>query len=226
MHSSLDNIQQLLYAPDGTRYLVLSRARDDLWEMTMWTSEGLGALYPRVWSGSGDVGQARDNERGREVADAILGGMLSVQMLGSGELKLLIHIARTPVSVFLSPAEPGQHNYVSDLLSATFNIKEAKPATTDERSIRAHQVLVNALQAEIVSLQSRNANLKAQIQRQTGSSGRKDVQPMIKPVAPPKNASVLQPTQRKRKVVEDEFMGSSDEDDGDDDSEEEYREGD
>ncbi|BEJ16794.1 hypothetical protein CspHIS471_0601950 [Cutaneotrichosporon sp. HIS471] len=227
MHSPLDNLQQLLYAPDGTRYLVLSRTRAyDVWEMTMWTSEGLGGANPRVWSGQGDVGALRDEGRTRDIADAILAGMLSVQVMGSGELRLLIHVLKAPFSFFLGPVEPGQPGCLADLLSAAFTMKEAKPATADENSTRAHQAQIDALQAELTSLQSRNANLKAQIQRQTGSSGRKDVEPTVKLVAPPKNASVLQPTQRRRKVVEDEFMGSSDEDEDDDDSEEEYSEGD
>jgi hypothetical protein len=59
--SVLDNLQQLLYAPTGTRYLVLSRA-SPMWELSMWTSEGPGTNLPRVWSGIGDAvcGRTRD----------------------------------------------------------------------------------------------------------------------------------------------------------------------
>lgn len=63
------------------------------------------------------------------------------------------------------------------------------------------------------------------------------MQPVVKTVAPPANASVLQPNQKRwvtgyegsadgrRKRTEDEFVGSSDDED-DDESEEEYDEDD
>ncbi|BEJ09277.1 hypothetical protein CcaverHIS641_0601920 [Cutaneotrichosporon cavernicola] len=225
MLSPLDNVQQLLYAPDGTRYLVLSRTRAyDVWEMTMWTSEGLGGAIPRVWSGQGDVGALRDEGRTRDIADAILAGMLSVQVMGSGGLRLLIHVLSAPFTVFLGPVDPGQPGCVTNLLSAAFSMKEAKPATADENSTRAHQAQIDALQAEITSLQSRNANLKAQIQRQTGSSGRKDADSQACGATQERERAA---THSARKVVEDEFMGSSDEDeDDDDDDSEEYSEGD
>ncbi|CAK9779525.1 hypothetical protein CC85DRAFT_287378 [Cutaneotrichosporon oleaginosum] len=212
---ALDNLQQLLYAPDGTRYLVLSRA-STLWQVSMWTPAGPGHPIPRVWNG---IGEAGTGERAREIADGVLAGMLSVQTRDNGGLKLLVHLSKGAVGVYLDAAQLSD-SCVGDLLAAAFNMKEARPATADANSTRAHEAQIEALQAEISSLQNRNANLKAQIQRQNGSSGRKDAQPIVKPTAPPKNASVLQPTQRRRKVVEDEFMGSSgDEDDEDDDDE-------
>ncbi|TYJ58163.1 hypothetical protein B9479_000987 [Cryptococcus floricola] len=81
----------------------------------------------------------------------------------------------------------------------------ARPAPDINPQIREMQEQLAQAQAQI------NAFSSQQAKASQGGPGKSSQQSPVKPKAP-KNANRLQPTQKRRKIVEDEFAGSSDSD--------------
>ncbi|ODN96498.1 hypothetical protein L198_04212 [Cryptococcus wingfieldii CBS 7118] len=81
----------------------------------------------------------------------------------------------------------------------------ARPAPDIDPQIREMQEQLAQAQAQI------NAFSSQQAKASQGGPGKSSQQSPVKPKAP-KNANRLQPTQKRRKIVEDEFAGSDDSD--------------
>ncbi|GFZ49049.1 hypothetical protein JCM24511_06799 [Saitozyma sp. JCM 24511] len=119
------------------------------------------------------------------VAEAIKGGFLHVDLKGESDLNDVDKLSDViQLELDRADVETGS----GDLLEAAFQVSQKDD--------------------EIASLQAKLASMKATMVRATASDKKK---PVISPKKPA-NASALQPNQKRRKVVEDEFAGSDDDD--------------
>lgn len=110
-----------------------------------------------------------------------------------------------------------------DMLSRPSATKAAAPkssrkerSSSEEEAERKLRAELSEREAELQHLSSRLNSMKATIARSQEVDGKKRSQPSPQKKAPA-NASALQPNQKRRKVVEDEFAGSDDDEDEDDD---------
>ncbi|WVF70204.1 hypothetical protein IAT40_004992 [Kwoniella sp. CBS 6097] len=179
-----------------------------------------------VWTAVYDLIDELIKGRESEMAEAINEGLLhvdcgprrAVDLAKTEEVHLHILIKPEPIILDLKQAEIGDE--AATLLTATYTLLSApkpskNPKDKDNTSeVRDLQAQLFQKDAEIATLNSRLASMKATVVRATASDNKK-VQQSPQKVKPPANASKLQPNQKRRKAVEDEFAGSSDEEEED-----------
>ncbi|RSH90156.1 hypothetical protein EHS25_001490 [Saitozyma podzolica] len=184
---ALHNLSQAIHT-DGRpplRFLLVSNVSESQWVVSLYSSA------PDLLV-----------EDEGAVAEAIKGGFLHVDLKGESDLndvdKLSLELDRADV-------ETGS----GDLLEAAFQmLSRPSGPGTDSFELRSLRAQVSQKDDEIASLQAKLASMKATMVRATASDKKK---PVISPKKPA-NASALQPNQKRRKVVEDEFAGSDDDD--------------
>ncbi|WVQ97687.1 hypothetical protein IAU59_004801 [Kwoniella sp. CBS 9459] len=186
------------------------------------TNARIGFDSVRVWR---SVDQLIDDPiagREDEIAEAIREGLLHVDcgprrvvdLARTAEIQLHILVQPEPIVVDLQEEADDSDSMMTLLTTAYSLLAAPKPssAKNNPAELRDLQAQISQKDAEIAALNSRLASMKATVVRATASDNRK-VQQSPQKAKPPANASKLQPNQKKRKAVEDEFVGSSDEED-------------
>ncbi|WVR04330.1 hypothetical protein IAU60_001330 [Kwoniella sp. DSM 27419] len=187
-----------------------------------------GSAQVRSWSGSEKMPYGFEASE-EEVAEAVRDGMLHIDQgtdsdLGLEDqsnltLQILVQPYPVEIDLRLDPEPRSTH-----LLSAAYSLlthqstytssSKGGSANSDLRDLRAQLVQKDA---EISALNAKLASMKATVVRVTASDNKKKMQMSPQKPKPPANASKLQPNQKKRKAVVDEFAGSSDDDEGEED---------
>ncbi|ORX33507.1 hypothetical protein BD324DRAFT_276364 [Kockovaella imperatae] len=97
------------------------------------------------------------------------------------------------------------------LLNAAFTLLEPPSGTTQASEMRSLRAQLTQKDNEISSLNAKLSSARASVVRSTAVDKKGTSLSPQKKV--PANASALQPNQKRRKAIEEEFAGSSDEDD-------------
>nr|XP_031861811.1 uncharacterized protein CI109_002640 [Kwoniella shandongensis]KAA5528883.1 hypothetical protein CI109_002640 [Kwoniella shandongensis] len=222
LHNISQQIHATLLSPP-TRFLLVSTLSDsgegDEWTLCLFckTDQGL-----RVWSEIVDLSEI-DVAEG-EIRDTIQGGMLHVDCGPRRQVDLTtvkevsVHILVHPEPIVLSFKQAELEEHASKLLDASFQLlsrPDPTPRGGDSSELKELRAQLSQKDTEIHSLNSKLASMKATVVRATASDNKSKFPPSPQKAAPPKGASKLQPNQKRRKAVEDEFAGSSDDEDED-----------
>ncbi|OCF37727.1 hypothetical protein I316_00854 [Kwoniella heveanensis BCC8398] len=173
----------------------------------------------RVWTEDIELFEGNMCRRKEDIADAIREGLLHVDCGPrravdlSKMKKLQLHFLVKPEPMVFDLVEAELTDHAAALLRATYTLSSAPKASSSKDNgseLRDLRAQLSQKDDEIAVLNSRLASMKATVVRATASDNKKVHQSPQK-AKPPANASKLQPNQKRRKAVEDEFAGSSDE---------------
>ncbi|KAK8846662.1 hypothetical protein IAR55_005749 [Kwoniella newhampshirensis] len=222
LHIVSQQIHATLLSPPS-RFLLVSTLSDsgqgDGWTLSLFSRTGQGV---RIWSETLDLSEV-DVPEG-EIGDAIQNGMLhvdcgcrrQVDLDTLKEVSIHILVRPKPIVVLLVLSKLEEH--ASELLDSSFQLLSRPDALSKESNlseIKELRAKLSQRENEIHSLNSKLASMKATVVRATSSDNKSKFPPSPQKAAPPKGASQLQPNQKRRKAVEDEFAGSSDDEDED-----------
>ncbi|WWC59082.1 uncharacterized protein I303_101629 [Kwoniella dejecticola CBS 10117] len=221
----LDGICQTIHATllsPPAQFLLVSDVKHDQWSISLFSDLPEGTA---VWASSDPIKLSEFDVTHAEIAQAIEEGLIHVDCgsrrhVNLSELKEIdVHILTKPDPMIINVKQADMKDNVSALLKATFQLL-ARPqpkvkvngnSSTDD--VRELKLQLSQKDSEIANLNSRLSSLKATVVRATASDvNKKKVQQSPQKAKPLPGASQLQPNQKRRKVVEDEFAGSSSDD--------------
>ncbi|WWC67568.1 uncharacterized protein I206_101477 [Kwoniella pini CBS 10737] len=222
INSPLDGICQIIHATllsPPIQFLLVSNVIKDEWKISLFTQ-----LYDNsiTWSNHESIKLNPIGAKEEDIAQAIKEGLLHVdcgtktQVSISNINQIHVHFLIKPEPKIISLKSVEIVNNVMGLLNATYqllNRPQPKVNGNSEADIRELKLQLSQKDSEIATLNSKLSSLKATVVRATASDvNRKKVQQSPQKVRPLPGASQLQPNQKRRKVVEDEFAGSSSDD--------------
>ncbi|WWC87268.1 uncharacterized protein L201_002156 [Kwoniella dendrophila CBS 6074] len=224
INNQLNNLSQTIHATllsPPTQFLLISNVDKYEWIISIFnTSKSITS----VWVYRQRIAELESDET--SMKEAIKEGLLhvdcgtkrQVDLTSLEEIKL--HILTKPDPLVLKLEKGDINDHVGRLLGATYELL-SKPQPiqngNSDANIKELKIQLSQKDAEIATLNSRLSSLKATVVRATASDvNKKKVQQSPQKQRPLPGASQLQPNQKRRKVVEDEFAGSSDDEEEDD----------
>ncbi|WVQ68874.1 uncharacterized protein L199_007083 [Kwoniella botswanensis] len=225
LHDLSQTIHATLLSPPA-QFLLVSSVNNDQWCICLFNTT---KSVSKVWSIERPLKQIADHGEKENIEEAIRQGLLHVDCGTKRQVDLTtlntidLHILIQPNPLILNLKEGDIDDHISKLMNATYKLlsrpegKSKQNGNTADSDVEVRELKLQLSQrdAEIANLNSRLSSLKATIVRATASDvNKKKVQQSPQKQKPLPGASQLQPNQKRRKVVEDEFAGSSsDEDD-------------
>ncbi|ALO60541.1 hypothetical protein CND05053 [Cryptococcus deneoformans JEC21] len=221
--SLLDSLAQQIHAtllsPPAKFLLTSGRALDDQWWRVrlFWNGDRDGKTEVRVWTADINLDEVSATEE--DLAAAIETGMLhvdcgrrSVDLSALDELSLHVLIQPKPIITYLTLGKV--EDYVGQLIEVNYKLLSRPVATKEDPSeVKKLRSQLVRKDEEIATIRSKMSNLSSQ-----GASRGSDYKssPSQSPQKPrtiiPKNASKIQPNQKRRRVMQEEFASDSDSD--------------
>ncbi|WRT65131.1 uncharacterized protein IL334_002073 [Kwoniella shivajii] len=218
--SKLHNLSQTIHATllsPPTQFLLVSTVVNEQWCISLFnTSKSDNA---RVWISCQSLGEVEDED---DVVEAIKEGLLHVDCGSRRKVDLesiadiTLHILVKPQPLLITLTKGKTEDHIGQLIGVAYQLlARPEPRQNGTSDLKELKVLLFQKDAEIANLNSKLSSLKATVVRATASDNKKKVQQSPQKAKPLPGASQLQPNQKRRKIVEDEFAGSSDDDEED-----------
>ncbi|KNX49749.2 hypothetical protein CNBG_9644 [Cryptococcus deuterogattii R265] len=221
--SPLESLSQQIHAsllsPPAKFLLTSKRAVDDQWWRLrlFWNGGGDSKTGVRVWTADINLEELSATEE--VLAAAIETGMLhvdcgrrSVNLSTLDELSLHVLIQPKPIITYLTLGNV--EDYVGQLIEVNYKLLSRPVAPKEDSSeVKRLRTQLARKDEEITTIRSKMTHLAT-----PGSSRASDYKPSPsqspqKPrTAVPKNASMIQPNQKRRRVMQEEFASDSDSD--------------
>ncbi|WVW78846.1 hypothetical protein I302_100809 [Kwoniella bestiolae CBS 10118] len=219
LHNISQTIHATLLSPPA-QFLLVCTISGRQWCLSLFSTT---KDVTRVWVTEKPLNEVKNDEE--SIFEAITQGLLhancgSRRQVDISRLKTIdLHILTPPDPLLYTLTAGDIEEHIPKLLGATYQLL-SRPALVAKRNgnpdadIRELKLQLSQKDAEISSLNSRLSSLKATVVRATASDvNKKKVQQSPQKARPLPGASQLQPNQKRRKVVEDEFAGSSSDED-------------